>query len=337
MVAWAASARAVGMLDLKEKAHWRMVVPWGPEMDLLRASADRFARRVSLLTQSRLAIDVYAGSREVSPAKALDAVGGGNMDCVHSSPALWTDRVPELEWFAGSPFGLDAAGYAAWYHRGEGLALWAEACEPLNVYPLSLGDAGPRLLGWAGRAVDSAHALAGLRGAVPGMAGKVLAASGAEVNTAPEAATGPPLASLRAGRLDLVHSMGARDDLALGAPRLAGHAVVAPGFLPSRRIALLVNRKSYNSMHPVLRRIVDAAAAQEDLRLSAAYAWADAEAMRALRGDPAVTVHAWGPSEVDRLRALASDVTRAEAGRSDLAGRIKASMDAVRDLMGTST
>ena len=352
MAAWACPARAVGMLDLKEKAHWRMLVPWGPGMEFLRAAADRFARRVSLLTQSRLAIDVYAGARVVSAAQALEAVSKGEMDCVHCSPGLWTDAAPALEWFSGTPFGLDAAGHAAWFYGvagkdegsgegpgeglGDGLKLWTEACEPLNVYPLPLGDAGPRLLGWSGRAVRSVDDLAGLRAAMPGLAGAVLAKVGALVNTAPESASGPPLASLAAGRLDLVHSMGAWDDVALGAPGAAGHAVVAPGFLPSRRICLLVNRESYNGMHPVLRRIVDAAAAQEDLRLSAAFARANAEAMGVIRADPAVTVHRWGEADLARLRDLSRDATATAAARSPLDARIRASLEAVRALLAVS-
>ena len=47
----------------------------------------------------------------------------------------WKDKEPAIEWFCTIPFGMNAAGMAAWYYQGDGLRLWEETYAAFNLVP----------------------------------------------------------------------------------------------------------------------------------------------------------------------------------------------------------
>jgi len=311
------------------RARWRLALDWPPELDLYAAGAFRFVRQVSLLTESRLALDARVAPEGAAPGGAAALVLAGEADCAHLCASALADRVPALEWFAGVPFGLDSRGLGIWLYRMGGLALLREALLPLGLYGWPLGDAGPGVFAWSRRplADSGPDALAGLALTARGLAAEVLGRAGARVSAAPSGGGAALARALERGELDCAAWHGAHHEAAAGLPGVAPHGL-GPGWqAPGRRMLLVVRREAYEALPAVVRKIFAAAVVQADHELTLAVAAANARALAALAA-AGRTVAPLPPALVGRLRALSGAVAAEGAGADALVARVRAGHDA---------
>jgi len=315
------------------RARWRMVLAWPAELELYTAGAFRFARQVSLLTESRLALDVRVAPAGAAQADVAAMLLAGQADCAHLCASALVDRVPALEWFAGVPFGLGPRGLDAWlYHLG-GAELLKEALLPLGLYGWPMGDAGPGVFAWSRRPLAGPGDLAGLALPARGLAAEVLARAGATVRPEPGGGGAALVRALERGELDAAAWHGAHHEAAAGLPGAAPHGL-GPGWqAPGRRMLLLVRREPYEALPAVVRKIFDAMAVQADHELTVAVAVANARALAALAAGGHV-VTPLPPVLLQRLGVLAGAVADERAGQDALAARVRASHDAALRAVG---
>ncbi len=133
--------------------------------DLAGAGAERLARRLEAATGGRFRIEVRRGSGDAD-------LGFGSAH--HSAHAAFA-------FFAGLPFAqaLDAAAMQTWLGAGGGQMLWDELAAAHGFKPLVAGHTGESAGVWAAARLERVSDLAGLRIAVTGIAGDVLATFGA--------------------------------------------------------------------------------------------------------------------------------------------------------------
>lgn len=314
------------------RARWRMLLGWPAELELYAAGAFRFARQVSLLSESRLALDVTTAPGGATQAETAARLLAGEADCAHLDAWALAGHAPALEWFSGVPFGLDSRGLDVWLRHMGGQALLREALAPLGLHGWPMGDAGPGVFAWARRPVAQAAGADGLTGlavAARGLAGDVLAGAGALVRPEPAGGGAALARALESGALDAAAWHGAHHETLAGLPDVAPHGL-GPGWqAPGRRMLLVVRRAPYEALPAVVRKIFDAVAAQMDHELTVAVAAANARALaaQAARGR---TVAPLAPALLARLRALAADAAAGRAGADPLAARVRAGHDAAQ-------
>jgi len=314
------------------KVRWKMVLTWTRDMELFKAGAMRFAHRVSLLSDSRLAIDVSVAPAGVGPSEVLAMVERGEIHCSHGFARDLAQRSPAMEWFSGVPFGLSPAGYDAWLYGLGGEQLWKQACEPLGFYPRSMGDTGPVRFGWSNRTVFGLEDFKGLRVPAQGVAADVLARAGAiPVALADGGATVSALAS---GNLDVASWYGAFHERELGFHKAARYSWGPSWQAPAGRMMLCLNREAFEALPAMLRIIINASAAEEDHRLSADFTAGNAQAMAALAAEGRLTLRGIDPAALAALRGWSMEAAADRASGSPLARKVR---DSYLNALGAMT
>lgn len=261
------------------RTRWRMVLAWSRDMDLLVRGAFRFAKQVSLLTESRLAIDVSVAPQGAAPRDVLDMVRRGEAQCAHGFAGALEDDEPALAWFDAMPGGLNDRGMTAWMYRMGGQDLLKETASALGMYAWPMGDLGPGALLWSRRRLEAAEDIDGLRVAADGQVARALAEAGAE----PVAGLhhGARRAdALRRGRVDAALWRGPHMDEAAGFFGAAPHVYDASVLAPGRRALFWVERGAYEALPAVVRKILGAMVREADLAVAADCIAANAASMR---------------------------------------------------------
>jgi TRAP-type mannitol/chloroaromatic compound transport system substrate-binding protein len=262
------------------KQRWRMAVPWSAREKVLLQGSDRFVRQISLLTESRLSISMHAAGTLAGADGVLEAVLSGKAQCGHVFANTLASKSLAAEWFFSVPFGMSPTALNHWFYVGEGLPLLRDVARSMGLIALPMGDTGPRPTGWFSRALAQ-DGLGGLTAAYPGrLAAAVLERSGASmadfsVSEGPEA--------LYRGDVAGLGSRGAYLDLAARFNASAGHFYLPCGLTPSGRMLFIARRDAFDDLPAILRKLVEAACAQEDIRLQADMAYAESEALRRIR------------------------------------------------------
>ncbi len=314
------------------RTRWRMALAWPKELALYTRGVFQFARQVSLLTESRLAVDVAVARPGTTPAEAVAMVRRGEVHCAHCFASA-LDGGPALDWFDAVPFGLGPLGTSAWLYHMDGLDLLKQAALPLGLYARPLGDAGPGPLGWARRPLDGPRALDGLRLTAHGQAARVLTLAGAAPRAEDEGDGTALLTALRDGSLDAASWHGPHHEAALGLPNAAPHGTGPAWHAPSRRMMLFVDRGAYEALPAIVRKIFDAVAEQADYALTASVAAANARALAGLAG-AGRAVRPQDPALTARLAAHAAAVSAEAAAADPLAARVRASYETARGALG---
>lgn len=327
-------ASATALHAAVKKRRWRMALAWTGDMQMFKDGAFRFARQVSLLSESRLAIDVDVASAAMLPLTTLDRVASGEVDCAHVFLSYFAEREPAFEWFTSVPFGLDAAGMSAWLYAGGGDALLAEIAREHGVYAVPMGDVGQGMFGWLRRDIHEAKDFSGQTFPAWGMAGQVLSSLGARTSEKPLVSGADIASSFASGALDGAWWHGPHQELALG---MDANATVyaGPGWqCPAGRMVLIINRKAYEALPPALQRIIDACAMQEDSRLLADFRAANMLALSGLTATRPALLRRLPDEILSELHDAAQQAQSESAARGKNARRVAESYLRVLERLG---
>lgn len=297
-----AGTMAKPLMADSDKLHWRMAVPWTAREKILLQSSDRFVKQVSLLTESRLAVSMHAAGTLTGPGEVLDAVRSGEADCGHIFAYEMAQESLAAEWFFSVPFGLSPDGLNHWFYAGEGLPLLNELSRDLGIVALPMGDTGPRPTGWFTKPLTtdmSSHVAA-----MPGrLATAVLKSAGMHTKTF-SLSQGPE--DLYRDELTGLGSHGAYLDMAARFNASAKRLYLPCDLTPSGRMLFIANRKTYDSLPAILRKLLQTACAQEDIRLQADMAYAESEARHRASLGEGSTVESVPEKVVEMFKSHAS-------------------------------
>ena len=133
-----AAAGAAAVVDApnviaQPKVQWRMSTTWTPALDVMQGTAERLAEARGRDERRAVPDRGLPGRADHGAFRVLRRrLQGHDRGASWATAYYWADKEPAFDWFAAIPFGMNAAGMAAWYHQGDGLKLWEETLRRLQ-------------------------------------------------------------------------------------------------------------------------------------------------------------------------------------------------------------
>ena len=251
----AAPAISQGMKEFK------LVESWPKNFPGLGTAAQRFADRVTAMSEGKMTVKVFGGGELVHPLKCHDAVQEGTADMYHSAEYYYQGKALGYNFFASVPFGLIPAEVDAWVHHGGGQELWDELGANFGIKHLACGNSGSQMGGWFKNPITSIDQFKGLKMRMPGLGGRVIDALGGSSVTL---AGGEIMAALQAGTIDATEWVGPWNDLAFGFYKVVKYYHF-PGFHETGTILSFgINKGIWDGLTAGERAIIENAATAEN-------------------------------------------------------------------------
>jgi TRAP-type mannitol/chloroaromatic compound transport system substrate-binding protein len=307
------SAPAIGA----EKRELKMVTAWPRNFPGFSTSAERFARRITAMTNGSLTVKVLPAGDLVSRYESFDAVSSGIADIYHAVESFWQGKSKAFNFFAAMPFGLTASEMSAWIYHGGGQEVWDRLSAEYNLKPFLAGNTGGQMGGWFNREISTVDDFDGLKIRMPGLGGEVLRRIGAEAKALPG---GEIVAALHSGVIDAVEWFGPWLDLELGVHK-AAKFYYYPGFhQPGTAISTAINRKVWESLPTDQKAAIEAAAAAETAVTLAEFNARNGEALDILRTKHKVRIRKFSSTILRAVGEAAGQVV-SDIGASEPATR----------------
>jgi TRAP-type mannitol/chloroaromatic compound transport system substrate-binding protein len=273
----AASLPKPAIADSQPEIKWRMASSFPKSLDTIFGGADIIAKRVAAATDGKFEIRTFAAGEIVPGLQVLDAVQNGTVECGHSASYYYVGKDPTFAFDTAIPFGLNARQQNAWMYDGGGLALMREFFGAYNIIQFPAGNTGAQMGGWFRKEINTVEDLKGLKFRIGGFAGKVLAKLGVVTQ---QIAGGDIYPALEKGTIDAAEWVGPYDDEKLGFNKVARYYYYPGWWEGGPQLSMYVNIAKWQSLPPAYQAILEAAAAEANVRMLAKY---DAENMPALR------------------------------------------------------
>ncbi|MDP2696796.1 TRAP transporter substrate-binding protein [Thalassospira sp.] len=311
----------------QENITWRMVMPWPKGTPGLGANGEKFAARVTKMTNGRLTINVYGAGELVPAFECLDAVEQGVADLAHGTPYYWAGKDAALNFFSTIPFGLMGWELSGWLRFGGGQALWEELYAQFNVLPLYAGNTGMQAGGWFNKEINSVADLQGVKMRYAGIGGEAMRRLGANVTLLPAAEILP---ALQSGAIDAAEWVGPWNDFAFGLTQVAKYYYTPAFHEPGTGIEVFIAKDKFDALPEDIQEIVRVAAQANAEETLADFAFNNIQAYPAIL-EKGIDVRHF-PDDVILALAEASQAAVEEiAAKNDLNQRIYTSyMDFVK-------
>ena len=89
-----------------ERIEASMVATWGRDFPGLGTGAQRFAQRISDISDGRIQVTYYAANERVKAFDSFDEVASGNSQMYHAADYYWVKKDPAWGYFTAVPFGF---------------------------------------------------------------------------------------------------------------------------------------------------------------------------------------------------------------------------------------
>ncbi len=298
---------------------WKMVTTWPKNFPGLGTAPERFAVAVKAMSGGRLDVRVY-GAGEIVPAlEVFDAVSRGTVEMGHGAAYYWKGKIPEAQWFATVPFGMNAREANGWLSHGGGLKLWQELYRPFGVLPFPAGNTGTQMGGWFSKEINTLDDIKGLKMRIPGLGGEVFRKAGGTPVLLPG---GEIFTSLQTGAIDATEWVGPYNDLAFGLHKAAKFYYYPGWHEPGLVLELLVNQKAFEALPPDLQQIVQQAARAANQDMLDEYTRRNSEALSALVKEHGVQLKPFPDDVLKKFKELSAEVLQVERDRSEIGKRI---------------
>ncbi|ANM30084.1 ABC transporter substrate-binding protein [Acidobacteria bacterium Mor1] len=273
------SENAGPAVQTRKRVQWRLASSFPRSLDTLYGASEELAVRVEALSDGAFTIRCYPGGDMIPALGVLDGVQSGTVQAGHTASYYYKGKNPALSFDAGVPFGLTARQQFAWLYHGGGLELMREVFADFNAVNFPGGSTGAQMGGWFRREVPGIADLKGLRMRIPGLGGEVMQRLGVECQVL---GGGDIYPALERGAIDATEWVGPYDDAKLGFDKVARY-YYAPGWWePGPTLSFLVNRKAWEELPAEYQRIVEVAAAESSMKMTAKYDSLNPPALRQL-------------------------------------------------------
>jgi len=308
-----APALSQGFRELK------MVTSWPKGMPGLDTSAERLAQSITVLSDGRLRVTVYAADSLVRAFEVFDAVAAGVADMYHATDYYFEAKSPALNFFAAVPYGMTADELCAWIDFGGGQALWDDVDAQFNIKPLMALNTGEQMGGWYNKEVNHPQDYKGLRYRMPGLGVEVLRRMGANGVTIPG---GEIASALKSGAIDGSEWVGPWVDMDLGLHKAADYYYY-PGFHePGTNSTLGINKKMWDELTASERALIEAAAQAEVTRSLAEFNAENVKSLKLLRADKRIKILRFNDELIKEFGRLSKEVLADTAAKDPLTRRV---------------
>ncbi len=247
---------------------WRLASSFPKSLDTIYGAAEQLAARVRAMTGERFQIRVFAAGEIVPGLQVLDAVSQGTVEAGHSAGYYYVGKDMTFAFDTALPFGLTARQQNAWMYHGGGLALLREFLRDYHVISFPGGNTGAQMGGWFRKEIKSVADLKGLKMRIPGLGGQILARLGGVPQTL---AGGDIYPALERGAIDATEWVGPYDDEKLGFYKIARYYYYPGWWEGGPQLSFYVNLKKWHSLPAAYQAAFEAAAAEANVQMLAAY------------------------------------------------------------------
>ena len=250
------------------RVNWRLTSSFPRSLDTIYGVVDVLAKRVSQLTAGRFTIRPYPAGEIVPGLQVLDAVQQGTVQMGHSASYYFKGKNPALAFDCAVPFGLTARQQNAWLFQGGGIEAMRRVFADFNVINLPGGNTGMQMGGWFRREIPTVNDLNGLKMRIPGLGGEVMNRLGATVQVL---AGGDIFPALERGAIDATEWVGPYDDEKLGFYKVAKYYYYPGWWEPGPSLSFYINKTAWAKLPAIYQNAVEAAAAEANGTMLAAY------------------------------------------------------------------
>ena len=258
---------------------WRFTSSFPSSIDTVYQAPVEVAERVRAATNGKFDIKVFAAGEIVGGLEVVDAVQDGTVEGGHTIAAYFMGKDPAFAISTGLPFGMNARQQTGWMLQGGGLDLMREFFAKSNIVSFPCGKTGTQMGGWFRTEVNSLDDLQGLKFRVGGLAGRVMSRLGVVPQQIPASDI---YTSLERGTIDAAEWVGPYDDEKLGLYEVAPNYYY-PGFWEGgAQVDLLINKDAWEELPPAYQAILESAAIEAGINLTAKYDARNPQALKRL-------------------------------------------------------
>jgi TRAP-type mannitol/chloroaromatic compound transport system substrate-binding protein len=305
-----------------KKRNLTMVTTWPKNFPGMGVGAERYAQRISDMTDGRINIKVYAGGELVPALGAFDAVSSGKADIYHGPEYYWQGKAKAFNFFTTVPMGMTADEMAAWIYQDGGQELWDELSAPFNIKAFLGGTTGTQMGGWFRNPINSIKDFENLRIRMPGLGGEVMSRMGATPVTK---AGGEIYTALSQGNIDATEWVGPYNDLAFGFYEIAKYYYYPGLHEPGTAMAIGFNKDVFESFSKADQLLLQVACEAEYTVMYADFNANNGRALDTLINEHGVKLLKFSDDILEAFGKISIEVIDDIAKEDELTGRIVAS------------
>ncbi|MCZ6604162.1 MAG: TRAP transporter substrate-binding protein [Alphaproteobacteria bacterium] len=315
----------------QDRVELAMVTTWPRDFPGLGTGAQRFAQRLSDMTEGAIQVEYFAAGERVGAFDSFDEVASGNAQGYHAADYYWKGKHPGWAFFTSVPFGLTYTEMNAWIRFGGGQELWDELGDQFGIKGLMAGNTGVQMGGWFNKEINSADDLRGLKMRIPGLGGDVMAKLGASPVSLPG---GQIYENLVSGAIDATEWVGPWNDRFLKFYEATKFYYFPGMHEPGSMLAFGMNAKFWNDLSDSNKAIIEAAASMENDVMMAEYNANNGEALDDLVTNLGVQLREFNDDVYDAFGRASAEVYEETRSFDRLTARILDSFLAAREELG---
>lgn len=309
----------------RQTFEWKVVTTWPPTLPIMMDGVRNLAAEIETASEGRLKIEVFGAGELVPALETFDAVSQGTAEMGHGASYYWAGKIPASQFFTSVPFGMNAQQMYAWIYGGDGLQLWEEIYEDVNLVPMAAGNTGVQMGGWFNKEINSVADWQGLKMRLPGLGGKAIAEIGGSAELLPG---GELYTSLERGVIDATEWVGPYHDEIMGFQKVAKYYYYPGWHEPGSVLELIINREAWESLPGDLQMIVRRAADAQNPWMLAQFDARNNGALQKLITEDGVTLRPFPEEVMTALREASLAVIEDVAANDAMSGKVWASFDA---------
>jgi len=315
----------------KERVEIAMVATWGRDFPGLGTGAQRFAKRLSDMSDGRIQVTYYAAGERVKAFDSFDEVASGNAQMYHGAEYYWKGKHPGWAYFTSVPFGLTYTEMNAWIRFGGGQELWDELGADYGLKGLMCGNTGVQMGGWFRKEMNSVDDFKGLKMRMPGLGGDVLAKLGGSPVSLPG---GQIYENLISGSIDATEWVGPWNDEIMKFYEAAKFYYYPGMHEPGAMLACGMNKTWWDGLSKSDQMMIEAASSMENDVMMSEYNYKNGAALKRLINDQGVKLRQFNDDIYDGFAEASEEVFAEVQEHSDLANRIHQSFVTARAYIG---
>ena len=333
VVAVAASSLAAPAVAA-DRVDIALVTTWPRDFPGLGTGAQRFAQRLTDMSDGRFQVQYFASGERVKAFDSFDEVASGNAQMYHAADYYWVGKDKTWGYYTAVPFGFTYTEMNAWIRFAGGQQLWDELADKFGLKNFLCGNTGVQMGGWFNKKIKSPKDFKGLKMRMPGLGGQVIGKLGGSPVSLPG---GQIYENLVSGAIDATEWVGPWNDEIMKFQEAAKYYYY-PGFHePGSALAAGCNKSWLTSLSKSDQMIIEAAAAMENDVMMAEYNAKNGAALARLINDHGVKLEQFSDKVYDGFAKAAEEVFGEVQAHSDLAARVHASFLKGRKEIGSWT
>ena len=310
-----------------------IVSTWPRDFPGLGISAQRFASRVTEISNGAIQTEYFAAGERVGAFDSFDEVSSGNANAYIGADYYWTGKHAGFAYFTSVPFGMTTQEWTAWIKFGGGQELWDELSGEFGLKKLPVGSTGTQAGGWFNKEIESPDDFKGLKMRMPGLGGQVITKMGASSVSLPG---GQIYENLVSGAIEATEWVGPYNDYFMKFYEAAEYYYTGGMHEPGGGLSLGINADWWGSLSDWERAVITAAAYEEHSNSHDEAMAKNGEYLQKLVNEQGVQVRAFNDDIWDAFGEAAEEVFEETRDHSAMAAKIDdAFQSKLREIGGT--